>query len=921
MSLSLSYKVYNDEEIDAMISVLKSDKLTMGELVSKFEVEFCKKFNFNYGVMVNSGSSANLLALSVLSNLKREKYLKKGDRVLVPAICWSTSVYPIVQCGLTPVFMDSSDETLNIIAEDIEKYDNIKGIILVHILGNCTNMEKVMEIVKKRNLIVLEDTCESLSSKFKNQNLGSFGDMGTFSFYFSHHMTTIEGGMVVCKTEEDYNLLKCLRAHGWSRGIKHDENNDDMDHRFHFINLGYNFRPMETQAIMGLQQLKTIDKKNKNRYFNYKKILSSILNDERNLDIIKITRVTKNCDISPFACPILLTDNYKEYRKEFMNYLQENKIENRPIVAGNFTRQPVIKMIDKNIDPSIFKGADKVHYNGVYLGCPAYEKLNDKEVEDIVNIIYNFPKFKRVIPFFDKPYNIEKSIPYVNEAIKSTWISIGGKYIKKCQQILRGLTKRKYIVLTNCGTAAIHCMVKCLKYRYPECKKIYIPNNTYVACMNMLLHEYDKSNIEIINVDEETLVLNSEIIKDMDKNAALFVIHNVASITNIPKIRKERPDLIIFEDAAEGFLGSYEGEPVGSDGIASSLSFNMNKNFTCGMGGAFCTNDEDLYKYIMCYSRQGDSGEQFQYKLAGHNYRMTNVAAAILLSQLEQCSEIFNERKKMYNMYEKYLKDIPEIKIQKMEPNTTSSFWYLVVRFEGNINYQFIESRLLKYKIETRPMFYPLENFDHVEDIKYDEESSSPDKINNQYFYLPFNNLSENIIKYVCTSLKQIINSFVNEKLSIVNLKDSRYDEEERKDRLYKFFKNENAPEMFTYYNKRKWSVTENHIYTLLVYKNNEAIGYGHIDCEVKGHGSKNGKSFQRKTYWLGVCVYTSHQRQGVGSYIIYNLLNYFNKGNGFLPHINLVVKNDNLSLVPYYKSFGFKQIRKDEDKNVFMRF
>ena len=288
-------------------------------------------------------------------------------------------------------------------------------------------------------------------------------------------------------------------------------------------------------------------------------------------------------------------------------------------------------------------------------------------------------------------------------------------------------------------------MVKCLKYRYPECKKIYIPNNTYVACINMLLHEYDKSNIEILDVNEDTLVLDTENIKKLEKNAALFVIHNVAAITNISKIKRERPDLIIFEDAAEGLLGNYEGEPVGSSGIASSLSFNMNKNFTSGMGGAFCTNDEDLYKYIMCYSRQGDSGEKFKYKLAGHNYRMTNVAAAILLSQIEQTSEIFNERKNMYLLYEKYLKDIPEIKIQKMVKETISSFWYLVIRFEGNINYRFIENQLLKYKIETRPMFYPLQKFEHLKDIKFNKATNS-NKINDEYFYLPFNNLKERSI-------------------------------------------------------------------------------------------------------------------------------------------------------------------------------
>ena len=307
MSLSLFENVentYTTNDIDAMIDVLKSDQLTMGKNVKQFEEEFAKKFNFNYCIMVNSGSSANLLALSVLCNAKRSNYLKKGDRILVPSVCWSTSVFPILQNGLEPVFMDVNPETLNINAEDIEKYPNIRGIVLVHILGASTNMEKVMEIVEKNNLITMEDTCESLSSKYNDTFLGGFGDMGTYSFYFSHHMTTIEGGMITCKTKDDYNLLLSCRAHGWSR--YDNKTYEGVNNKFCFINQGYNLRPMETQGAMGLNQLKDLDSRNNNRRKNYQNITSAVLNDYRNYNIIHGVKQLEDSHPEWFAIALFL---------------------------------------------------------------------------------------------------------------------------------------------------------------------------------------------------------------------------------------------------------------------------------------------------------------------------------------------------------------------------------------------------------------------------------------------------------------------------------------------------------------------------------------------------------------------------------------------------------------------------------------
>lgn len=175
--------------------------------------------------MVNSGSSANLLALQCLINPYRKKRLKYGDEVIIPALCWSTSLWPIVQSGLKPKFVDIDIKTLNIDLNDLEKKisKKTKAIMAVHVLGNSANMDKLMKIKNKHKLILIEDTCESLGSKFKKKFLGTFGEFSSFSFYSSHQISSGEGGMICCKSSEDYEIIKALRSHGWSRGLKNEK--------------------------------------------------------------------------------------------------------------------------------------------------------------------------------------------------------------------------------------------------------------------------------------------------------------------------------------------------------------------------------------------------------------------------------------------------------------------------------------------------------------------------------------------------------------------------------------------------------------------------------------------------------------------------------------------------------------------------
>lgn len=378
-------RTYDHEEINAMIEVLLSDKLTMGKNVENFEKEFANYVGSKYAIMVNSGSSANLLAMAVLSNFKYKNGLKRGDKVIIPTICWSTSVWPVVQMGLIPVFVDININTLNADIEKVEellKNDHeIRGMVVVHILGNTTNMKKLLDLKQKHNLIFLEDTCESLGSKYNDKFLGTFGECGTYSFYFSHHITTIEGGMVVTDSFEIYELLKCLRAHGWSRGIT-GYSNSSLDNRFCFINVGYNLRPMETQAAMGLVQLKRLETLNNNRISNYEKIIQKIKNSSQDI----LTGFTKQENSNPawFALPFIINKKYDKLK--YLNYLELNNISTRPVVTGNFARQPVFKDLNLNINPEDFGNAEIVHKQGFFIGLPSY-KMTDEKIDNLVHVL------------------------------------------------------------------------------------------------------------------------------------------------------------------------------------------------------------------------------------------------------------------------------------------------------------------------------------------------------------------------------------------------------------------------------------------------------------------------------------------------------------------------------------------------------
>ena len=367
---------FNSADIIAGAEVLLKGRLTMSEVTKKFEKQFAKYLGVKYALMVNSGSSANLLALSALVNPKNKKKLKLNDECMVPALCWSTSLWPIVQAGMKPRFVDVDTKTFNIDLNDLEKKitKKTKAIVAVHVLGNSTDMKRLSSIISKNKLTLIEDTCESLGSKYSGKFLGTFGKYGTYSFYVSHQISAGEGGMIVCNDYEDYEIIHRLRAHGWDRGLKNKTNNN-----FNFVNSGFNLRPLDLTAAIGFNQFKRLNIMSNIRKSNREKIIKSIKTSPRFKNQIEFLQPIKNLKPSWFGLPILINKKYLRNKNKYLNYLNNNGIETRPIISGNFVNQPSVKLYKLNHKREKFKGAQEIEDRGFFIGLDT-KKITQKEI-------------------------------------------------------------------------------------------------------------------------------------------------------------------------------------------------------------------------------------------------------------------------------------------------------------------------------------------------------------------------------------------------------------------------------------------------------------------------------------------------------------------------------------------------------------
>ena len=345
-------------------------------------------------------------------------------------------------------------------------------------------------------------------------------------------------------------------------------------------------------------------------------------------------------------------------------------------------------------------------------------------------------------------YDISDSREYINDVIDSNWISFTGKYVKLCEDEIKKKFNVKHVLLTNNGTSATHCVVKSVKYKYPNCNKIYIPDHCYIAVYNSVLYEYTKEQIEIIPIDENTWNLDLNYIDKLEPNSCLMLVHNLGNIIPIDIIKSKRPDIIIIEDNCEGFMGKYGETYSGSDTLASSISFYANKHITCAEGGAFITNDDDVYKHIKCFATQGITDIKYIHSMVAYNYKCNNLSAALLYSQLNKIDYIYNKKKHIFNLYTELFKSHSDkIAIQYIEPYTTHSYWMFGIKFiNGYNNYNEVEKYFIEKNIEIRPFFYNYRNHPYLNDIK----SLSNKNFDNQIILLPLHcYLKDEDVRYI----------------------------------------------------------------------------------------------------------------------------------------------------------------------------
>ena len=388
----LTESVLEKIDLNAAIKVIKSKKITMGKKTKEIEKYFKNNVVRTDSLMVNSGSSANLLIFQCLINPLVKK-LKVGDEVLIPAICWSTSLWPIIQSGLKVKFVDIDINSLNIDLKDLEKKitKKTKALMLVHALGNCVEMDKLTRICKKNKLILIEDACEALGSRFKNKQLGTFGEFSSFSFYYSHHITSGEGGMVCVKNKKYLDVIKSLRSHGWSRDLSNrsfiSKKHKNIDKNWIFINSGFNLRPTDINAAIGIQQLKRLKKILKIRKYNFLKIKKKLINNKYYNKQFSILSDQKYSNIAWFGIPFMLNSKNKTYKHKVMNKLKQKGVITRPIISGNFANQPSIQLYKIKSNTKL-PNADLVDKKAFFLGLHNI-KITDNKLKLLVDHIYS----------------------------------------------------------------------------------------------------------------------------------------------------------------------------------------------------------------------------------------------------------------------------------------------------------------------------------------------------------------------------------------------------------------------------------------------------------------------------------------------------------------------------------------------------
>lgn len=385
---SLASSTWDEREFGAIQKVIDSDMFTMGKHVAQYEKNFADFFGAKYSVMVSSGSTANLLMIASLFFTKNPALkLQRGDEIIVPVVSWSTTYFPLQQYGLKVKFVDIDRNTLNI---DLEKLaaaitDKTKAILSVNLLGNPNDYTKMNEIIGDRDIFILEDNCESMGATIEGKQAGTFGVMGTFSSFFSHHIATMEGGCIVTDDEELYHILLCIRAHGWTRNlpkfnqVSGEKSDDPFEESFKFMLPGYNARPLEMSGALGIEQLKKLPAFIETRQKNAR-LFQDLFADHAYIEIQQETGKS-----SWFGFSLVLKENAPYSRAELVKLLTENGIECRPIVTGNFLKNTqVLEYFDYEVSGTV-EVAEYIDQHGLFVGN--HQNDIEKEIKLLAKVL------------------------------------------------------------------------------------------------------------------------------------------------------------------------------------------------------------------------------------------------------------------------------------------------------------------------------------------------------------------------------------------------------------------------------------------------------------------------------------------------------------------------------------------------------
>jgi CDP-6-deoxy-D-xylo-4-hexulose-3-dehydrase len=369
--------------------IMQADKLSMNVKCNEFERKFAKKQGRKEAVLFNSGGSANLAILQALKNLG---ILKEGDNIAFSALTWSTNTMPIIQMGFNPIAIDCSYETLNVMSANLLdrlKTTPLKAFFITNVLGFTGDLPEIKRICTEKNIILIEDNCESLGTELNEGKAGNFSIGSSFSFFVAHHMSTIEGGMICTDDEDLAEMLRIVRANGWDRNLtafqqvkwrKKFNVKSEFEAKYTFYDLGFNFRPTEITGFLGLYQMQFLDENIKSREKNYLN-LEKIIANNPDLVTLKHSHIKV---LSTFAFPVVCKT--AELREEYLSRFSGAGIEIRPMIAGNMQEQPFYKKYAKDLFD--LPGTDFLHSNGFY--CGNYPELTESDLETISSCLYKY---------------------------------------------------------------------------------------------------------------------------------------------------------------------------------------------------------------------------------------------------------------------------------------------------------------------------------------------------------------------------------------------------------------------------------------------------------------------------------------------------------------------------------------------------